>query len=57
MKTMKARMYLVFEGWMIVFLLGLNIAFLNDSFAGAVLFKSAASLFFCVGGRLRLYQE
>lgn len=50
MKTMKARLYLVFEGWMLVFLLALNIAFLNDFCVGAVLFKAAASLFFVLAG-------
>ncbi len=47
---MKEKTYLIFEAFMLVALLGLNIAFLNGSFAGIVLCKSAASLFFVLAG-------
>lgn len=47
---MRAKIYLIFEVLMFVALLALNIAFLNDFFAGAVLFKAMASLFFVIAG-------
>lgn len=43
---MKLKAYLVFELLMIVAVIGLNIAFLNDYATETILLKSAASLFF-----------
>lgn len=47
---MRAKIYLIFEVLMFAALLALNIAFLNDFFTGAVLFKAMASLFFVMAG-------
>lgn len=49
-RAKKARRYLIFEALMFIFLLALNIAFLNDFPTGAILFKAAASLFFVMAG-------
>ena len=43
---MKLKAYLVFELFMIITVIGLNIAFLNDYAVETILLKSTASLFF-----------
>lgn len=47
---MRSKAYLVFELFMIVAVIGLNIAFLNDCVAETILLKSTASLFFVLAG-------
>ena len=47
---MKSKIYLCFELFMIVAVIGLNIAFLNDYATETILLKSAASLFFVLAG-------
>ncbi len=47
---MKSKAYLIFELFMIVAVIGLNIAFLNDYTTEMILLKSTASLFFVLAG-------
>ncbi len=47
---MKSKAYLIFELFMIVSVIGLNVAFLNDYTTETILLKSTASLFFVLAG-------
>ena len=47
---MRARAYIIFELLMIVAVIGLNIAFLNDRAAETIILKTAAGLFFVLAG-------
>ena len=47
---MKSKIYLIFEVFMIIAVIGLNIAFLNNYTTETILLKSFASLFFVLAG-------
>lgn len=47
---MKSRTYLIFETFMIIAVIGLNIVFLNNYTTETILLKSFASLFFVLAG-------
>lgn len=47
---MRSKAYLIFEVFMIVAVIGLNIAFLNDYATETILLKSIASVFFVLAG-------